>query len=387
MHRAGVGSSSLEVLLFIASLALVACSFDAVSVVSAPGDLSVGHRRPTLTYASVAGPDRSLPVEIWYPAEDDGDEPNSVYGVAGVVELTADSVREGAVPLDGDYPVLVYSHGSGGLGALAYPYAELIASHGWIVVAPDHIGNTSADLFAGQTAFVESAVNRPEDLRALLDAVEAGQLDGEVTVNADVQRTAVLGHSFGGYTTFRSPGNPIDLEIFGCDVTPDGPGCSALTPEAEASLTTARPDPRVKALVPQAPAFAAAFSADVLGANQPPMLLMSGALDRTTPDATEAQVFWDHTAGTDDHWLQLPNGAHYSFITVCDDVPANLLALLGANEDGCGPDFTPTSTVVPALASYTLAFAEWHANGDDRFAEVFAADTPSLLDSMDLTPR
>ena len=45
----------------------------------------------------------------------------------------------------------MHSHGNGGEGLLAYPYGELMASHGWILVAPNHTGNTAFDEYRDET--------------------------------------------------------------------------------------------------------------------------------------------------------------------------------------------------------------------------------------------
>ena len=48
-----------------------------------------------------------------------------------------------AAPADGKgYPVHVYSHGSSGFPATSFRMARYFASHGWLYVAPTHVGNT-----------------------------------------------------------------------------------------------------------------------------------------------------------------------------------------------------------------------------------------------------
>ena len=49
----------------------------------------------------------------------------------------------------GPFPVVIYSHGSGGLRYIASDYTEAIASYRYIVVAPDHTGNTAVDRLVG----------------------------------------------------------------------------------------------------------------------------------------------------------------------------------------------------------------------------------------------
>ena len=43
---------------------------------------------------------------------------------------------------DGPYPLIVFSHGNGGLGVQSFFLTEYLASHGYVVVCPDHTGNS-----------------------------------------------------------------------------------------------------------------------------------------------------------------------------------------------------------------------------------------------------
>ena len=75
--------------------------------------------------------------------------------------------------------------------------------------------------------------------------------------------------------------------------------------------------------------------------------------------------------------MDLPFGGHYSFITICHDLSPELLALVQPDNvnDGCGPDFTPTTEVVPTLATYLLAFARLHVTQEPEFAAIFDGDS------------
>ena len=56
------------------------------------------------------------------------------------------------ISADGPFPLVVYSHGSGGLRFIASDYTEAIASHGYIVAAPDHTGNTALERLSNTEA-------------------------------------------------------------------------------------------------------------------------------------------------------------------------------------------------------------------------------------------
>ena len=356
--------------------------------VSAPGPHAVGHQRTQFTYTALGtDSDRTLPVEIWYPAVDGGEAP-PVYGIAGLVQIPDPDVLSGAEVEAGSYPVALYSHGSGGVGALAYPYARLLASHGWIVVAPDHLGNTALDALNG-IDFVRVAIDRPVDVTATLDALESGPLADAVAGAALVEQTVLFGHSFGGYTVFAAPGVAIDAAGLGCAPGSADPDCAPLQDAAVSErFLTPTLDTRIRAIVPQAPALVQAFEASDLAELPVPMLLMSAQRDQTIGDANNAKVAWDLRSDAEDRWLRLPDGGHYSFITVCDDIPAEVIAAFvsGAEQDGCGGDFTPVADIVPVLASYTLGFAELHGRGDTTFAPLFDTE-PALSTELVLRQR
>ena len=107
----------------------------------------------------------------------------------------------------GPYPLLMFSHGSCGLPTQATFLMPLLASQGFIIVAPPHPGNTLTDFptCGGAQALVDSARERPEDIRFVLDAMLAANLDRTSPFFAaiDASKLGMSGHSFGGFTTYR----------------------------------------------------------------------------------------------------------------------------------------------------------------------------------------
>jgi dienelactone hydrolase len=115
----------------------------------------------------------------------------------------------------GPFPLLMFSHGSGADPHLYVSLTEYLASHGYIVVAPEHTGNRFVDndafLITGLDcgtllsrpcldSIAKSAVDRPQDIRFVLDQVLAGHA-GLDPAAIDASRIGMYGHSFGGYTT------------------------------------------------------------------------------------------------------------------------------------------------------------------------------------------
>ncbi len=145
----------------------------------ATGPLSVGLRTME---ARDSARDRIFPVAIWFP------------------EATS-----------GLWPVILYSHPSGGHRRSATFLCAHLASHGYVVAALDHSEIVAQDLAPkpAETAEQRAAraqawiASRVPDLRFLLDYLLAGpKADWKVAV--DPALVGVVGHSFGGWTALAA---------------------------------------------------------------------------------------------------------------------------------------------------------------------------------------
>lgn len=334
------------------------------------GPYAVGYRTATLTYRpdGVAA-DRTLKLDVWYPATPGSGE-DTVYSVAGVVTVPRPGPRTGAAPLaDGRFPLVVYSHGSGGVALAAFSYGEYFASWGIAFVAPDHTGNTVLDR---SNSFALNFLVRPQDISATIDwagadpaSPVAGRLSGDV---------AAIGHSFGGYTVLSLLGARGDWATLaaGCPSVPDPASCAIYAdPAARAALDAGFRDPRVELAIAQAPVVLT-FAPGELAAIDRPVEYVTARRDLTLPWSVHGQPGWERLDGADDLWIDLLNAGHYSVVAVCDVVSPMLLAAVGLNvgPDGCDPDFTPISELVPALTAYAHAFIRLHALGEARWRDV-----------------
>ena len=355
-------------------LAILSCGSDGNAAIDATGPYPVGFQSFELTYARAAtGEERTIEVNVWYPAAEAGD--GMSYRVGGVVSVPTEGADQGLGVAAGSFPVAVYSHGNGGVGLLAYPYGEHLASHGWIVVAPDHTGNTALDfLGGGADPFVRSSLDRPNDLSAVLDWVD--EASTEVAAAGDTGQTLVFGHSFGGYTTLALAGATPTLERLargGCP-DPENPSCALLDdPAVQAAFEAGFADPRVDAIVPQAPAIGSLDPASITALDLP-VMLQSGRLDRTTTQETSAEPTWAALDGTQDLWVEMPRGGHFTFLSICDDLSPELLEAFqpDAPDDGCNEEFIPAADALPALEAYVLGWGRLHVLGETELAEVVA---------------
>lgn len=163
-----------------------------------------------------AARDRSLPVEIWYPAtaayrgQDLGEKSRDHYRpLPFAPEVSQDAVRNAAPQSGAPRALIVFSHGFGGERRQTTHLCTHWASHGYVVAAMDHVGNTTVDMMQMATAgtppdraamiggFIE---DRPADASFVIDRMLAGDAPLEI----DPEAIGISGHSFGGWTTLAT---------------------------------------------------------------------------------------------------------------------------------------------------------------------------------------
>jgi predicted dienelactone hydrolase len=161
--------------------------------------------------------DRAVALEIWYPAaasernRDLTPESQDSYTIFGAHRVRQEAVRD--APADGSrFPLVLFSHGMAGHRRQSSFFCTHLASHGYVVIAPDHGGSTVTDLVGvamrlrmggAIPADIEALLgryvaDRPLDLAFILDAIEARTL--ALPSPIDPARVALSGHSFGGFT-------------------------------------------------------------------------------------------------------------------------------------------------------------------------------------------
>ena len=287
--------------------------------VRANGSFAAGVRVVRFTKASVVNPSQSrvLDTVIWYPTA----------AGAGPVDPNYGGVRD--APLDNSgspYPLLMFSHGSCGFPTQSTFLLPSIASHGFIVVAPPHPGNTLQDFPNCGTAQaqVASAFERPQDILYVLNALIAADGDPSSPFFGaiDANRLGMSGHSFGGYTTYVA----TSLE------------------------------PRFKAAMPFAPYVGTTPALTI------PSLTMLGQIDGVVSDDAIRTAYANGSAPK--YLVEIANAGHYAF------------------SDGCfpSPDCNPPTTLTQdeahaAVRRWVLPFLEVYLAGDTSFSPFLAPIT------------
>ncbi|MCW5801663.1 MAG: dienelactone hydrolase family protein [Deltaproteobacteria bacterium] len=202
---------------------LVSCALAACTTASgAAPDLSVEAEGPRLVGTSHGtvtddARGRTLDYQVWYPtpAEPSGvqierleDARRADYGtlLAGAPACPTRVTRltiEAAKPDDGPFPVVLFSHCHECTRLSSASIAARLASHGFLVYAVEHAGNTLWDQLAGTGVPLngEFLEVRAADVRFVLDRIAARDLP--YSDLADTARVGMFGHSFGAVTTGR----------------------------------------------------------------------------------------------------------------------------------------------------------------------------------------
>lgn len=122
-------------------------------------------------------------------------------------------------------PLVIWSHGYGGSQNGASFLARFLASYGYIIVLPTHIGTDSSiwegkeghawDILVKHHVSRATTLNRYRDISFLLDNLPSWMNDyPDLAANTDMSKLGMSGHSFGAITT----------QIMAGQLTPDENG-------------------------------------------------------------------------------------------------------------------------------------------------------------------
>jgi len=301
-----------------------------------PGDFPVG-----VTTLQLAAGNH---VEIWYPAVA-GSSGTESYDVRDFVPeaiktlLTADvpavfeyAATRDADVADGQFPIVLFSHGYSGMRLQSTFLTSHLASWGMIVVSTDH---WSRDLFHVLSAPVGDRESAVGELLASLDLIvaEGASASSRFSGRVDDTRVIAVGHSAGGGTIL---GAAADDRVDGYISLASGVGIGRDT------NTTAPLE------LPNKPSF-----------------FMAGALDAVTPPDTVTRPAYEQVPGPSRLWV-IDGVGHNGFDDFCTfgngkgiigvAEASGLGPLLAAQpqlktlgEDGCLPPAAPVADAFPII--------------------------------------
>jgi predicted dienelactone hydrolase len=216
---------------------------------------------------------------------------------------------DGATPLpDGQFPLVVMSHGFNGWSTQFSNLAEHIASRGYVVASIDHADRPIESITDFVHSFAYVLASRSLDQRQVIaQLLERADEDSEGPYALiDPEQIALIGYSMGGYGALATGGGDYDYQSDTFGSVP----ADALEPVRTAA---AEPSP-VDAIIAFAPWGGQpdnrVWSAETLAPISIPVLLISGSQDDVSNHAEGVSWIFDQLTGTQRHMLVFREARH-----------------------------------------------------------------------------
>ncbi len=332
---------------------------------------------------SVETGDRTLDVRLYYPAQSDaGQEPITYQHTMTPpamdpvsLEFAGRAFADAAPVTEGQFPLVIMSHGFNGWSTQFSNLAEHIASRGYVVATIDH---ADAKL-EGITDFVHSFANvlasRSLDQRDVLaQLVDRSANDAGVYALIDAENVGLIGYSMGGYGALATAGAEYDY----------GSGTFTSVPAAAMEpLKAAAGDPsEIDAVVAFAPWGGQpdnrVWSAASLAKITAPVLVVSGSQDDVSNHAEGVSWIFDQLSGADRHMLVFREARHNivgNAFEIGDDAPFRVAEFL--NEPVWRQD-----RINGINQHFVAAFLDLHLKGDDDKAGYLNVPVSNANDSQ-----
>ena len=265
--RAALAGGVLAIVVLLSGILAYALPLPKIPVPTGPYKIGTMTRQIDDTsrmdpYASTPDQPRKIMLQVWYPAEPPSTAMPAPWspdiGVFGpaiaryfglppfflnhLVALRSHAYADVPVkPVEGGWPVIVYSHGWTGFRNIALDEIEALVSHGYVVAAPDHPYGAMATVLADGTPLLNNPKAMPPtepkdarqtgiellvetyagDLRFVIDTLEkmnAGTEASPLQGRLDLAKLGLFGHSTGGGAIYEvTATDPRVKAAFGLD--------------------------------------------------------------------------------------------------------------------------------------------------------------------------
>lgn len=260
---------------------------------------------------TVARYDRTLTLEVWYPATlPAGQKPGGEYRVitrdpAVTATLQGQAVRDAAFA-KGPFPLVIISHGYPGNRFLMSHIAENMASKGYVAAAIDHKESTYDD----QQNFASTLYNRPFDQLFVLNELDRLSRAGNLFAGViDAGRTGIIGYSMGGYGVVNVIGGGYSTRPRFQNLPPNQllADRGAANPAYQASR-----DPRIKAAIAIGPwgMQGGFWDAEGLKGIRTPVMFVAGSVDDVSGYEQGVRAIYEGAVNADRYLLTFINANH-----------------------------------------------------------------------------
>jgi predicted dienelactone hydrolase len=242
---------------------------------------------------------KPLDVAIWYPTE-------SRLRLR-LVGFSPQMLASDGTVIGRGLPLILISHGGGGMFADNADTALALASAGFVVAAVTHTDDEAIDPGYG---LPRSLIDRPREIHVMLEYMLN---DWAAHQQLDAARVGMFGFSNGGLTALISLGGvPNPGQIASRWKQPRVPAHAV-------SETVWVHDPIIKAAVVVAPAFSRVFEPNGLSRVTASLQLWSGTNDRVVPYETGLAVARQLLPKPPDYH-SVPGAGHLTFLAPCPSI-------------------------------------------------------------------
>jgi predicted dienelactone hydrolase len=333
---------------------LVAAALVTVLGKAAAAEPIAGYDRLTVTAAHRPAP---LAASVWYPAG----TPTYPALVGDNAVFKGTRAYVGAAVADGQFPVFVLSHGSGGnMDTISWLSSKLALS-GALVLAVNHPGSTGGDSSPRRSILLDE---RAKDLSAALDALF---IDPTFGPRIDPSRIIAIGFSLGGTTALNMAGIRFDRRAYAdyCARLETAQDCVFLAkggvdfdhlPDGFAADMR---DPRVDAAVAIEPGMTYAVTVDSAAATTMPVLLINLGND-TRWKAVDVSAEGSDLVGrlSNSRYVVVSPGYHFTFLAECKPAAREIL-IEEADDPVCDdPEGTDRARAHQAIIEAIADFVE-----------------------------
>lgn len=261
---------------------------------------------------------RPIKTEIWYPTNDTDVKGERITELPFILDPTIRNANF----IEGRHPLVFLSHGTGanrfGLAWLAIA----LAKEGYIVIAPDHWGNTYDNKIP---EYFVRYWERPLDISFLLTQVLN---DNSLSGYIDKEKIGAAGFSFGGYTSLALAGAELDCNILKKAANTEGNENEFIVPEygdlrslvhkvqCDSIAHLNLKDSRIKAFAALSPALGIGIETTEHTKNiDAPVLIIAAENDTMTFVKTNARKY--HALIPSSQYIELKGKiGHYTFLNI-----------------------------------------------------------------------